>query len=90
MRQEIDADPWEADDWDMKRGSRVWVHLIPASQWVTITGQWPPQPPVTAKDYEGAELPWFDYYKDSPSMSVAGVKALAPHAPAQAIVEWSW
>jgi hypothetical protein len=64
MRQEIYADPYEAKDWDLEQSSRCFVHLCNAMVWRELTGENPPQPPVTAREYEKARMPWFDYYAD--------------------------
>ncbi|WP_395753714.1 hypothetical protein [Prosthecobacter sp.] len=62
MRQKIYKDPYKAEDWDMGASSRCFVHLCNAMLWRELTGENPPQPPVTAREYEKAGLPWFDYY----------------------------
>ncbi len=63
MKQEIYKDPWEPDDWNLTSPQRVWMHLCDALRWHKITGELPPQEPITAKDYTRAGLPWFDFYK---------------------------
>jgi hypothetical protein len=64
MKQEIYADPHKPDDWDLETSSRCFVHLCDALVWRQITGTHPPHTPVTAKEYEKAGLPWFDFYRD--------------------------
>lgn len=64
MQQEIYEDPYGLAAWDLEETSRCFVHLSNALQWREITGANPPQTPVTAKEYEKAGLPWFDYYRD--------------------------
>jgi hypothetical protein len=64
MKQEIYADPWAPGDWDTSAPARVWVHLCDAVNWFRITGELPPQEPVTAKEYAEFGLPWFDYYRE--------------------------
>ena len=63
MQQEIYEDPYGLAAWDLAETSRCFVHLCNALQWREITGANPPQTPVTAKEYEKAGLPWFDYYR---------------------------
>lgn len=64
MKQEIYEDPNNLSDWDLETSSRCFVHLCDALVWRQITGTHPPHTPVTAKEYEGAGLPWFDFYRD--------------------------
>ena len=79
--QEIYDDPWEPEDWDLAHPCRVGVHIVPATRWLEMTGELPPQPPLTPKDYADQMIPWFDYYRDDlppvpPPESLAKVKSL--------------
>jgi hypothetical protein len=65
MKQEIYADPFDFDDWDLEQSSRCFVHITNSVMWRIITGQNPPTKPPTAKQYTQAGLPWFDYYDDT-------------------------
>lgn len=81
IRQEIYEDRHELGDWDLEKTSRCFVNLCNALQWREITGDNPPQTPVTAKEYEKAGLPWFDYYRDDlavleGSKTLAGLKSI--------------
>lgn len=76
MKQEIYADRHEPQDWDMEHSSSCFVHLCDALLWREITGENPPQTPVTAREYERAGLPWFDYYRDDLAV-LEGSKTLA-------------
>jgi hypothetical protein len=76
MKQEIYEDPWEADDWDLTLPQTVWVRLCDARRWHHVTGELPPQEPITAQDYKRAGLPWFDYYRDD-MMVIGGSSELA-------------
>lgn len=64
MRQEIYDDPFELGDWDIENTSRCFVHIANSMVWRSITGDDPPTVPLTAKDYNEAGMPWFDYYND--------------------------
>lgn len=82
MRQEIYEDPNDLNVWDQHETSRCFVHLCNALVWREITGTNPPQPPITAKEYERAGLPWFDFYRAdvavlNGSKKLAGVKSIA-------------
>ena len=76
MRQEIYEDSHAAEDWDLEHSSRCFVHLCDALLWREITGENPPQTPITAKEYQRYRLPWFDYYRDDLAV-LEGSKTLA-------------
>ena len=63
-RQEILEDEYEFAEWDQTQTVRCVVHPCDSSVWRHITGTNPPHPPLTAKDYEEAGIPWFDDYRD--------------------------
>lgn len=82
MRQEIYADPNDLADWDTTATNRCFIHLCNALVWREITGTNPPHPPLTAKEYAKARIPWFDYYRnDLPAVDgskiLSGVKSVA-------------
>jgi hypothetical protein len=62
MKQEIYEDEFPLSDYDTTAASRCFIHLANSLVWRTITGEAPPTVPITAKEYERAGLPWFDYY----------------------------
>ena len=62
MKQEIYADPHDFDAWDQRRGSRCFVTMVNAVQWMAITGDRPPTRPPSARSYAERGLPWFDHY----------------------------
>jgi hypothetical protein len=76
MRQQIYADPYGIDAWDMHSSSRCFVTLLDAVTWAEVTGSRPPQKPLTATEYTAAGLPWFDYY-DAELKSLAGAPTLS-------------
>lgn len=76
MRQEIFADDHGIEAWDTTAMSRCYVHIVNSGQFVEITGHTPPNPPLTAKDYNNAGLPWFEYY-DTDRTALKGAKSLA-------------
>jgi hypothetical protein len=65
MKQEIYADPFSLDDWDLSQRGRCFVQIANSLVWHAITGTNPPLPPPTAAQYTKAGLPWFDYYADN-------------------------
>ncbi|HUV14596.1 MAG TPA: hypothetical protein VMY18_13210 [Acidobacteriota bacterium] len=64
MRQEIYDDPNDFADWDQAHRSRCFVHIANSLIWQSITGEQPPTVPPTAKMYNNAGLPWFEYYAE--------------------------
>jgi hypothetical protein len=75
MQQEIHDDPHGIDAWDQENGVRCFVHLVNSEVYSAVTGAEPPQKPPTAKDYNAAGLPWFEYYSDKPA--IGGSQTLA-------------
>ena len=69
MKQEIYDDQFEFSDWARDTSSRCFVHLANSLMWRAFTGAEPPHVPPTAREYEQAGYPWFDYYDDSASVS---------------------
>ncbi|MBM4030829.1 MAG: hypothetical protein FJ291_03490 [Planctomycetes bacterium] len=81
MRQEIYDDPQKWADWDREHFSRCCVHIANSLTWHQATGEWPPHPAPTAKEYTDAGFPWFDYYSDAKALdgsaALAGLKSVA-------------
>ncbi|MFO8175498.1 MAG: hypothetical protein R6T96_14515 [Longimicrobiales bacterium] len=74
MTQEIYEDPFDFDVWDTRHPSRCFVHLANSLAWRAITGEDPPTPPLTSREYTEAGLPWFDYYGgDAKALEGSGV-----------------
>lgn len=84
MRQHIYAATHGADDWDTPRSS-CFVSIVNALSWRHLTGEAPPHPMPTARDYTEAGLPWFDYYSDAPA--IEGAAALAAVKTVQEVGE---
>jgi hypothetical protein len=76
MRQEIYQDPHAFAEWDQTQTSRCFVHLCNSLVWRQVTCTTPPHPPLTAKEYTRAAVPWFDYYRDD-QKPLRGSKRLA-------------
>ncbi|GAG05408.1 unnamed protein product, partial [marine sediment metagenome] len=75
MRQEIYEDPFHLNDWEMENRSRCFVHIVNSLMWRAIAGENPPTVPLTAKEYNKAGLPWFDYYSED-AKALKGSKKL--------------
>lgn len=62
MKQSVYRDTFGLDDWDIDAADRVFVSLVHAKDWKSITSEAALNPPPTAAEYTAAGLPWFDYY----------------------------
>jgi hypothetical protein len=76
MRQEIYEDSYGLDAWDQRHASRCFISIANSSQWMAVTGQFPPTRPPTAREYTEAGMPWFEYYGGD-SEAIAGAQKLA-------------
>ena len=76
MRQEVYEDPFGLDAWDQRHASRCFVSITNSAQWMAVTGERPPTPPPSAKEYAEAGLPWFEWYGGD-AKALAGAKKLA-------------
>lgn len=74
MKQAIFPDPFDVTDWDMDSADRLFVTLIHAKDWKTVTGDAAPNEPPTAKEYSAAGLPWFDHYGRDQTTLTGGTK----------------
>lgn len=66
MRQDIEADPYGVEAWDLDHPARCFIHLANAQQWEAITGEPMPTRPISRADYTRAGIPWFDYSAPGP------------------------
>ncbi len=64
MRQQIYPDRHGVECWDEQRFGRVYVHIVNSQMWREITGEPPPETPVSARSYAESGLPWFDLYDE--------------------------
>jgi hypothetical protein len=62
--QENVKDQYEFSEWDQTQTVRCFVRTCSSIPWRQITGTDFPHPPLTAKDYQEAGIPWFDDYRD--------------------------
>jgi hypothetical protein len=81
MRQQIYPDRHGVATWDEHRFGRVYVHIVNSQMWREITGEPPPETPVSARSYAESGLPWFELYDEekgdiAPSEQLANVKSV--------------
>lgn len=62
MHQDIFEDEYSLSDWDEEATDRVFLSLVHAKDWKSITGENAFNEPPTVDDYARAGLPWFEYY----------------------------
>jgi len=62
LHEALHEDPLGVDCWDTTNPARCFVHLINSCHFQAVTGNAPPTPPPTAKQYAAANLPWFASY----------------------------
>lgn len=85
IEQQIFADEFGIDAWDLTRADRVFVHLLNSLAWETVTGQRPPATPATPERYKSEGYAWFDYYVEGAATlggnsALSGVKSAADMA----------
>lgn len=68
MKQKIEKDPYEPEDWEMNHSSRCFVQICNSLVWQSLSGQNPPHPPPTAEAYTRSGLPWFAIYSEAPAL----------------------
>lgn len=73
MKQEIYQDLRGVDVWDTENSSRCFIHIMNSNQYHQVTSSFPTTPPPSAKDYNEAGLPWFNYYSDNPAIKGASI-----------------
>lgn len=76
IQQQVYADEYGVDQWDMGHVSRVFVHIANSLEWRSITRTSPPARPFTPKEYAKACVPWFDSYDDK-EFTLKGAPSLA-------------
>lgn len=81
IKQSIYSDPYGINSWDQSKFGRVFVHIVNSQMWTQITGQAPPETPISAKTYSSMGYPWFDIYDEHTqtvpaSSALSGVKTV--------------
>ncbi|MGY8824865.1 MAG: hypothetical protein ACKVJG_13180, partial [Candidatus Latescibacterota bacterium] len=64
MEQKIYPDEYGVDVWDTANCAEVYVHIANSSMFERITGEKPPQSPISAETYTECGLPWFKLYDE--------------------------
>ncbi|MCF6192859.1 MAG: hypothetical protein L3J46_00810 [Kangiellaceae bacterium] len=69
IRQKIFEDPHGTDAWDLKHGTRCFIHTVNSEHFKDISGVEPPHTPISRKEYIDKNIPWFEFYSDSKAIS---------------------
>ncbi len=64
MEQKIYPDEYGVDVWDTANCAEVYVHIANSSMFERITGEKPPETPISAETYTEYSLPWFELYDE--------------------------
>ena len=81
MRQDIYADGHDFQDWDLENSSRCFVHVLNSIYWKELTGQNPPDLPLTKDDYGLRNIPWFEYYSEKKALKGTNIFKLQTMNP---------
>ncbi|KAL9655628.1 hypothetical protein ABK040_002291 [Willaertia magna] len=65
MKQQIIQDPYGVSFWDETSKARVFVHIVNSEMYRQITGENPPETPISAQTYTSYGYPWFDTYNEN-------------------------
>ena len=80
ITQSIETPVEPHDNWELRAGKRLAVHIADSATWTAITDETPPWRPPSAADYTRHGLPWFDWYAEtlprSGSSTLAEVKSV--------------
>jgi len=79
IKQQIFRDHYGVKSWNEAAKRAVNIRIVNSAVFEEITGEPPPETPVTAAAYSNSEIPWFDYYDESlesvaPASKLAAVK----------------
>lgn len=81
MRQEIYPDAYGIETWDETQAGRLYVHIVNSMVYREITGEEPPETPISARTYTEHGLPWFELFGEGKgdvkaAETLAGVKSV--------------
>lgn len=76
IKQQILRDHYGVQSWDETAKRRLNIRIVNSDRFHEITGELPPESPITMEAYQEQGIPWFDQY-DETTESVAPAKKLA-------------
>ncbi|KAL9647331.1 hypothetical protein ABK040_011697 [Willaertia magna] len=65
IKQNIVKDAYGEEFWDVDSKSRIFIHIVNSEMYRQITGENPPNTPVSAQTYSSYNYPWFDWYNEN-------------------------
>ncbi|HBJ86757.1 MAG TPA: hypothetical protein DDZ88_23455 [Verrucomicrobiales bacterium] len=74
IEQKIVVDKYGAESWDENTATSICIHIVNSEVFEAITGQKPPETPISAYSYKKRGIPWFSNYDESVP-GLAGAKA---------------
>ncbi len=79
IKQQIFRDHYGVNSWNEGAKRAVNIRIVNSTVFEEITGESPPETPVTAAAYSSCEIPWFDFYDETlesvaPASKLAAVK----------------
>lgn len=74
IKQQILEDEFGADSWDPEAYRDIVIHLVNSAVFEEITGEPPPETPITVAQYQRYNIPWYsDYDEKVSSVGAAGL-----------------
>lgn len=65
IKQQIHKDTYGLGSWEIKKKRSVTIHIVNSLAYKAITGNEPPQSPITAEQYKAAKIPWYHHYDET-------------------------
>ncbi|KAL9649286.1 hypothetical protein ABK040_004306 [Willaertia magna] len=65
IKQDIVKDAYGEEFWDVDSKARIFIHIVNSEMYRQITGENPPNTPVSAQTYSSYNYPWFDWYNEN-------------------------
>jgi hypothetical protein len=65
IEQKVVLDKYGADSWDENTATPICIHMVNSEAFEAITGQKPPETPITAYSYKKRGIPWYSNYDES-------------------------
>ncbi len=81
MNQKLYPDPYGRDTWKKHPEARLYVHIVNSALYHEITGNPPPESPISAEIYTRYGYPWYSLYDEAygdvpTSETLTGVKSV--------------
>ena len=67
IQQQIITDPYGANTWDASSATPLYIYMVNSMAFEYITGQKPPETPISAYSYKKRGIPWYSNYDERTS-----------------------